>query len=515
MPEQEVRASTGPDVRRFLTFRASGRLYALPAEDVREILLPPLLARAPLSPKPLLGLANLRGAVLPVASLRLLLNPMAEQTDMASQRVVVLEQTPPFGLLVDDVAALASVPAGAISIEQAQISAEGAEVVQGAFTTGADGIARILDIRAILTKALGAVSRAGTSAGLAPRAPQPRRQRAEAEATRNIETFITFEINGQEFGLPLVSVREVLPSADISAPMPRAESVVLGMTGLRDTLLPLLSLRALLGFPLAEAGRSMTLVASIGGAVVGLAVDAVRDIVRVDRDDLEPVPAAIASRTQGEASIQSVLKIAGGKRLIAILSPDKLFREDVMSRIKASGHAAQSAAPAAANSAERIFLVFTLGEQEFGLAISAVEEVARLAEDITRLPKSPDFLKGVVNLRGSVLPIIDQRRRFDLPANDDGEGRRLVVVRIGANIAGFIVDGVSEVLRVPSSAIEPPPDVLVPSRVLEGVINLETAGRMILLLDPSQLLNRTEQGLLDALGRVQEAQSAIDQAPDR
>lgn len=512
MPEQDVHAKESTDARRFLTFRASGRLFALPAGGVREIILPPTLARVPLSPKPLLGLANLRGVVLPVASLRLLLDPGAEHSVSPDQRVIVLEQQPPIGLLVDTVAALVPVAAAEIAVEEAQISAEGAEVVDGAFRfKGTDTFATILDIHAILSKALGAVARPAQST----RAPQPRQQRAPA-VERHTETFITFEINGQEFALPLESVREVLPTADVAAPMPRAESVVMGLTSLRNTLLPLLSLRALLGFPLAAAGRSMTLVASIGGVSVGLAVDSVRDIVRADRDALEPVPLAIASRTQGEAAIQSVLKIEGGKRLIAILAPDGLFREDVMRRIKASGLSSQASAPAASlNVAQRIFLVFTLGGQEFGLAISAVEEVARLSEEVTRLPKSPDFLKGVVNLRGVVLPIIDQRRRFDLPANDEAEGRRLVVVRMGSNIAGFIVDSVSEVLRVQASDIEPPPDVVVSSRVLEGVINLEATGRMILLLDPSQLLNRTERGLLDALGRVQEAQSAVDQDSDR
>jgi purine-binding chemotaxis protein CheW len=502
---------TASDVQRFLTFKVAGRLYALPAEAVREIVLPSPMAKVPLAPKPLLGFANLRGVVLPVASLRLLLGRDAEGAGSASQRVIVLEGRPAFGLLVDEVAALSPIQAGDIAAEQAQISADDGEIVLGAFKIeGANDIARILDIQTLLTRALGVDTRRSQSV-----APVLQRQgRATAAAARQLETFITFEVAGQEFGLPLDSVREVLPSADVTAPLPRAETAVLGLTALRTMLLPLLSMRALLGFA-PDAGRRMTLVASISGVSVGLAVDAVRDIVRADESELEPVPAAIASRSQGEASVQSVLKIDGGARLIAILAPNKLFREDVMNRIKASATASAPAAPASANGTERIFLVFTLGGQEFGLAISAVEEVARLPEEITRLPKAPDFLKGVVNLRGTVLPIIDQRRRFDFAASDDDAGRRLVVVRIGATVAGFIVDSVSEVLRIGSQAIDPPPDVIVPARVLEGVINLEADGRMVLLLDPTQLLSRTEQGLLDALSRVQEAQAAVDQGTDR
>lgn len=507
----DLRGATPSSIQRFLTFRAAGRLYALPAEAVREIVLPSPLAKVPLSPKPLLGLANLRGVVLPVASLRLLLGQQPESA-LNAQRIIVLEGRPIFGLLVDEVAALTPIQAGEIANEEAQISADAGESVLGAFKVeGADDVARILDIQTLITRALGVEARRSQAS-----APLVQRQGKTApEAARRLETFITFEVAGQEFGLPLDSVREVLPSAEVTTPLPRAESAVLGLTALRTMLLPLLSMRALLGFA-QDASRRMTLVASISGVSVGLAVDAVRDIVRADPSELESVPAAIASRTQGEASVRSVLKIDGGARLIAILAPDKLFREDVMNRIKASAAAsAPVAQSASANGAERIFLVFTLGGQEFGLAIAAVEEVARMPSEITRLPKSPDFLLGVVNLRGVVLPIIDQRRRFDFAANDDKAGRRLVVVRIGETVAGFIVDGVSEVLRVASQSIDPPPDVVVPARVLEGVINLEEAGRMVLLLDPSQLLSRTEQGLLDALGRVQEAQAAVDQGSDR
>ncbi|RYG35956.1 MAG: hypothetical protein EON93_05820, partial [Burkholderiales bacterium] len=412
----DPRAAPASNTLRFLTFRAAGRLYALPAEAVREIVLLSPMAKVPLSPKPLLGLANLRGGVLPVASLRLLLGEPIDGRSAHGERIIVLEGPSAFGLLVDEVAAFTQVLAGNIAAEEAQIASEAGENIIGAFKVeGSDGVARILDIHALLARALGVDTRRSPSAAL----PVQRQGRTSPGAGRRLETFITFEVAGQEFGLPLESVREVLPTADVTTPLPRAESAVLGMTALRDLLLPLLSMRALLGFA-PDAGRRMTLVASISGVSVGLAVDSVRDIVRADPSELEAVPAAIASRTQGEASVQSVLKIDGGARLIAILAPNKLFREDVMMRIKHSADAAVSAPLAAtASGAERIFVVFTLGGQEFGLAISAVEEVARMPEGITALPRSPDFLLGVVNLRGTVLPIIDQRRRFGLQPGDD------------------------------------------------------------------------------------------------
>ena len=102
--------------------------------------------------------------------------------------------------------------------------------------------------------------------------------------------------------------------------------------------------------------------------------------------------------------------------------------------------------------------MFRLGEEEFGLPIAAVDEVAAVPDKITRLPKTPKFLEGVVNLRGDVVPVIDQRRRFDMPRYEgDLARRRLVVVRTARHRAGLIVDSVSEVLSRRRAPSAPPP----------------------------------------------------------
>ena len=152
---------------------------------------------------------------------------------------------------------------------------------------------------------------------------------------------------------------------------------------------------------------------------------------------------------------------------------------------------------------ERTFLVFRLGKDEFGLPIDAVDEVGEVPSKIARLPKTPKFLEGVVNLRGDVLPVVDQRRRFDMPATDQPERRRLVVVRTERHRAGLIVDGVSDVLRVPNNAVEAPPDLTEQiARLVRGVINLDSSQRIVLVLDPSELLTPAEQERLDAFQKA-------------
>jgi purine-binding chemotaxis protein CheW len=254
-------------------------------------------------------------------------------------------------------------------------------------------------------------------------------------------------------------------------------------------------------------------VARVGGAVVGLLADRMRTIFPADAALIEKIPPVLAARAGGESKISAIYRGDGGRRLVSLLSPEQLFREDVMQRLNAGGAAPHNEnAPAVASGEERQFVVFRLGGDEFGLPIEAVNEVARVPDQITRLPKAPNFLEGVVNLRGEVLPVVDQRRRFDMPVLEHKGARRLVVVRTERHRAGLIVDSVSEVLRCGAADIEPAPDLTNESiRLVSGVINLEKASRIVLLLDPAELLTRAERGLLDAF-QAKTDQAKTDQA---
>ena len=145
------------------------------------------------------------------------------------------------------------------------------------------------------------------------------------------------------------------------------------------------------------------------------------------------------------------------------------------------------------------FLLFRIGEDEFGLPIAAVEEVAPLPPKLTRLPKAPAFVQGVMNLRGAVIPVIDQAVRFGGSAATGGK-RRVVVVRIGELQAGFVVDAVSEVLWIAQDALRPAPDLgSEDTRVFERIANLPEQQRIVLIVSPRELLDRAEQDLLRAV----------------
>ena len=484
--------------RRFLTFRSGGTLYAVPADDVSEIIRVPPVARVPQGPRGLLGVANLRGVVLPLASLRGLLGK-DEIAVTAASRAIVLQGAAPVALAVDAVVALISVAADRVETRQAELAQADGERLQGAFQAeGSDDVAKVLDIRPLLDAAFVQRAQAERTTGAAPMV-----DRAQAAATADErQKLVTFEVAGQEYGLDLAAVQEIVRAPDSVAVVPRAEAVVVGVMAYRDTLLPLLSLRGLLGFGADDADDDRkVVVTAVNGVLVGLVADRMRAIVPVEPELLEVTPPMLAARSGGEAKVKAIYRGEGGRRLISVLAPELLFREDVMQRLGGGqGAARPGAAEADMDWGEALkFLVFRLGDDEFGLPIETVDEVARVPDQITRLPKTPAFLEGVINLRGEVLPVVDQRRRFDMPKLEGAQGERLVVVRTERHRAGLIVDAVSEVISAYAGQIEPAPDLTgEATRLVQGVLNLESAGRIILMLDPAELLTRAERGLLDA-----------------
>lgn len=145
--------------------------------------------------------------------------------------------------------------------------------------------------------------------------------------------------------------------------------------------------------------------------------------------------------------------------------------------------------------AEKQLVVFDLASESYGVDIGAVREIIRMQE-ITRVPRTPEFVEGVINLRGKVIPVVDLRKRFGVMVAEETKDNRIVVVDIGGQDIGVIVDAVTEVLRIPSSAIEPPSSVITStdSEYLLGIAKLDD--KMIILLELESVLSDNERDIL-------------------
>ena len=141
--------------------------------------------------------------------------------------------------------------------------------------------------------------------------------------------------------------------------------------------------------------------------------------------------------------------------------------------------------------AEQQLVVFTLNDGAYGVDIGTVREIIRMQE-ITQIPKTPPYVEGVINLRGRVIPVLNLRERFGMEAGEESLAKRIVVVDTGEQSMGFVVDAVSEVLRVPRTAVEPPPSVVTSadSDYVVGIVKLPD--RLISLLDLERMLDGFE-----------------------
>ena len=148
------------------------------------------------------------------------------------------------------------------------------------------------------------------------------------------------------------------------------------------------------------------------------------------------------------------------------------------------------------DSGEMQLVSFFVGQEEFGADILIVEEIIR-PMPITRVPNAPHFVEGVINLRGRVIPIIDLRKRLNSGSLENTRKTRFIVVDVDGKITGFIVDSVSQVLRIPEHTIEPAPSIVlegIDSEYITGVSKLED--RLLILLDFRKILTKREKKAL-------------------
>ncbi|EOT7220979.1 TPA: chemotaxis protein CheW [Escherichia coli] len=143
------------------------------------------------------------------------------------------------------------------------------------------------------------------------------------------------------------------------------------------------------------------------------------------------------------------------------------------------------------------FLVFTLGDEEYGIDILKVQEI-RGYDQVTRIANMPAFIKGVTNLRGVIVPIVDLRIKFSQVDVDYNDNTVVIVLNLGQRVVGIVVDGVSDVLSLTAEQIRPAPEFAV-TLSTEYLTGLGALGdRMLILVNIEKLLNSEEMALLDS-----------------
>jgi purine-binding chemotaxis protein CheW len=150
-------------------------------------------------------------------------------------------------------------------------------------------------------------------------------------------------------------------------------------------------------------------------------------------------------------------------------------------------------------------VTFMLGDEEFGVPISQIQEIDRLGK-VTKVPNAAPFIEGITNLRGEVIPVLDTRKRFDLAAKPSDDRTRIVIVDLGGVRTGLVVDSVREVLNLAKKDIAPPPESIgsgIDQQFISGIGKVDSGKRMIVLLDVEKILSRHEQAHLSEVHDIE------------
>jgi purine-binding chemotaxis protein CheW len=500
--EPDAEDESSGTVRQFVTFHVDRETYAVPLAEVQEIIRLPEMVEVPLAPRSLAGLANLRGNVLPVSSLRRVFNlPDAEHDD--ATRVVVINQGTPVGFVVDRMASVVTSELQEIESTDTMHGTVATDLVSGMIKRE-NAMIMILEPGRLMRQGSARAARKDVAADLHGERLTAERNRAGDASADEIQ-LVSFGLAGQEYALPIEHVQEIVQVPDVISAVPNCDESVLGVMTLRNRLLPLVSLRRLFGLPMSELSEQCRIVVvSLSkhddALAVGIVTDTVKEVLRVQRSIVDPLPELLASGGSLR-EVEMVCRIDDGRRLVSILSAERLFTNATIqdafrsTEVRDQGEAMARTGDDLQTTAEEEdqFVVFRLADEEYGVPIDAVQEIVRVPDQLTHVPKSAAFIEGMVNLRGAVLPVIDQRKRFGLTAIERSDRQRIMVFTIGGVRTGFIVDQVSEVLRIPRSAIAPAPDIASDdSGAITHVANLPAAKRMILMLDVARLLATDE-----------------------
>lgn len=490
-------------VTQYVTFIAGGETFAVEMAPVQEIIRVPEVVRVPLAPPSLNGLANLRGKVLPIVDLRQICGFDQTSTDDTS-RALVLDYGEPLGFVVDRVMSVIAVDPSQLEAVEAIASSVDTELLSGLITgVGDQGMVMVLDFRKVIEREFTQLAGAGRARDTGAAGHVGNGATEDDGPPADERQLVSFHVAGQEYAVAIEHVQEIVPIPETLVRVPHAASHVVGVMTLRERVLPLVSLRGLFGLPpLADSRRERVVVITMNGAHVGVVTDSVSEVLRVSQQALEPMPRLLAQ--EGSiVDITQLCRLGNGERLVSVVDVKALFghhsmQEAITAVRDRHERTEHEATTGDTGGGEEQFVVLRLGRDEFGVPIGAVQEIVRLPDALTHIPRAPEFVEGVINLRGAVLPVIDLRRRLGLPAIERTDGQRVMVFTSEGTRTGFIVDAVAEVLSIPVRTISAAPRLSTEQgTMLSRMANLEEQQRIVQLIAPEHLLGSLERAALD------------------
>lgn len=459
--------------------------------DVKEIIRVPDITKVPNAPSYVEGACNLRGNILPIIDGRTRFNIERKPKDETSRILVIDVEGKATGMIVDKVSEVIRVTTDNIEETPQIVKNVDSDYLNGVLKlNNGKRLVMLLDVvRALNVN--GSVKQLKKNYDQNPQNNTILVNSASTESI-DVEQLVSFLLDKEEYAIGIMKVKEIIRVPQV-VKIPNCEAYIEGVVSLRDNLLPIINLRTYFGMEQIEIDdHTRILVVDMGSFSAGIMVDKISEVLRVPTSVIQPPP---KFSSQNEEQLRGIAKLNNGKRMILILEPSKLISEDELSAISGiNGNREQGTEESSITTQlleEEQLVTFKIDLEEYGVKIANVQEINRMPE-VTKVPRAPYCIEGIVNLRGNVIPALNLRRLFNLPEKHVTDATRIIIVDFNGKSTGIVVDSVSEVFRFEKKLIESPPDILssgIDSDYIEGVGKVNGGKRMILILDISKVLS--------------------------
>ena len=438
--EQAKSASEDQSITQLVTFKLGQEEFTFPMDRVREILRVARPSEVPGTPKHVLGVLTVRGNILPVIDLRVMLGLNNLESEVVAEAMDLSTRFKAWLTAAHDTVRSAA----------GKRDASGAEAVRkwiAECNTSSEALMGILSqMRTANDKLLRSVSQTQSLAGGDPvEAQEQFQQEVDASAKQVIKLLEKFQNSVKE------NIRE----------------------------------------------DQRLIVVQAHGSLLALLVDKVREVLNMPKRQIDPTPQNLSENRNVELS--GIAKLENGKRLILLLDAYHLIKDQELQKLGAvqsdsvSNEAQKhQVGNKTASLGEQQFVTFLLGDGEYGIPIAKIQEIDRSSK-MTRVPRAADYVDGITNLRGEVVPVINARKRFNLPPKEACERTRVIIMELGGVKTGLLVDSVREVLNLASKDIAAPPASLsttIDRQYISGIGKVDGDKRMIVLLDVEKIIER-------------------------
>jgi len=438
-----------------ITFHVGTELFGVDIMCVEEIIIPRKCTAIPRTPDYFVGIINLRGEVISILDMRQRFHLDSAETTENSRIIVIHSQGNKFGMLVDQISSIVTLETSGVQSASKFVSREKQKYIEGSYRLDEENILLLLDPEKLIDEEDFYIQQEIQGTGDLVQSV------VEEQVDVIPELFLVgFAIGRERFAIESLKVEEIIQMPEIT-PVPEMDNFVEGIFHLRESVIPVIRI----GQRMEVVGKDIdetcpVIIVLIEGVKVGLIVDMITEVYLVKENEVIDPPITLNQKQLDQ--LRGVIKLEreGGTQIVMLLKLEELFSFEEHDALRGLEENADDQDALIGEQEEEVpILEFILNEEKYAIEVASANEIIPVGE-IVNIPKSPEFIRGVINLRGDVISVVDLPKLVGKDQETFAETSKILIVDTGTEVAGLIVDQVSGIRKALLSSFEPPSELL-------------------------------------------------------